>query len=103
MSLTFVQGDTAPAITAQIVKESSGVAVDLTNAAVKFQMRKEDDKRFTVNAVANLITAVEGRVSYDWAANDLATPGEYLVQWEVTFPNTRIQTTATTTVTVRRQ
>jgi 5-hydroxyisourate hydrolase-like protein (transthyretin family) len=103
MSLTFVQGDTAPAITAQIVKETDGTAVNLSGAAVRFQMRKEDDRRFTVNAIATVVAATEGQVSYDWAANDLATPGEYQVQWEVTYADSRVQTTAVGTVTVRRQ
>lgn len=103
MSLTFVQGDTAPAITAQIVKETDGSAISLSGAAVRFQMRKGDDRRFTVNALAAITSATEGRVSYDWAANDLATPGEYQVQWEVTYPDDRVQTTAASTITVRRQ
>lgn len=103
MSLTFVQGDTAPAILAQILKDSDDTPIDLTGATVRIQMRKADDRRFTVNAVATLVTPDEGRVSYDWSTNDLATPGDYLVQWEITYSGGRIQTTAADTITVRRQ
>lgn|SRR5512141_58816 len=106
MSLTFVQGDTAPDITAQIHEEDSPlVAVDLTTASgVRFQMRKTDDRRFTVNASASITDAANGLVSYSWGPNDLATPGDYQIQWEVTYAGGRIQTTAPTeTITIRRQ
>lgn len=103
MTLTFVQGDTAPAITATIVTDSDQAAVNLTGCTVRFQMRKQDDRRYTVNAVASLVEAAAGRVSYAWATNDLAVPGDYVVQWEVTYTNSRVQTTAPSTVTVRRQ
>ena len=105
MSLTFVQGDTAPDITAIIHEEDDPTSViDLTDCAVKFQMRQSDDKRYTVNASATVTDAPAGAVSYSWGANDLAVPGTYVVQWEVTYPGGRIQTTSPeVTITVRRQ
>jgi BppU N-terminal domain len=105
MSLTFVQGDTAPDITAIIHQEDDPLTpVNLAGASVKFQMRKSDDRRFTINATATIVTPAAGAVSYSWAANDLSVPGTYEAQWEVTFPGGRIQTTATTeTLTIRRQ
>lgn len=105
MSLVFVQGDTAPDITATLHLEADPqTPIPLTGSTVRFQMRKSDDRRFTVNAAATITSALDGQVSYSWGPNDLATPGEYIVQWEVTYPGGRIQTTATTeTLTVRRQ
>jgi hypothetical protein len=105
MSLTFVQGDTAPDITAIIHEEDDTASViDLTDATVRFQMRKQDDHRYTVNTAGEIIDAPNGKVSYSWGANDLSVPGTYLVQWEVTYPGGRIQTTSLeVTVTVRRQ
>jgi hypothetical protein len=104
MSLTFVQGDTAPDITSQLTRESDGLPVDLTNASVRFQMRRPDDRRFTVNAVATVSDAAQGRVGYAWSANDLAVPGDYAIQWEITFQSGKVQTTAATeTITIRRQ
>lgn len=103
MSLTFVQGDTAPALEAQIKTGADGLPKDLTGAVVRLQMRRPDDRRFTVNAIAQNVNLSVGQVSYAWAANDLATPGDYLVQWEITYLGGRIQTTAPETITVRRQ
>ena len=105
MSLTFVQGDTGPDITAIIHEEGDVAAVvDLTNAAVRFQMRKPDDRRYRVNAAASITDATGGAVSYSWGANDLAQSGTFIVQWEVTYPGGRVQTTVQEVeITVRRQ
>lgn len=105
MSLTFVQGDTAPDITAIIHEEDDPSSViDLSGCTVRFQMRKSDDHRYTVNAVAQVLDAPAGRVSYSWAANDLSGQGTYVVQWEITYAGGRIQTTSPeVTITVRRQ
>jgi hypothetical protein len=102
---TFVQGDTGPTLVATLHDQSDpNIPLDLTDATVKFQMRKADDKRYTVNATADIVDAVSGRVSYSWGQNDLAVPGDYESQWEVTFVDGMVQTTATPNViTVRRQ
>lgn len=93
--LTFVTGNTRPAILGVIHEEGDPDAViDLTGCTVRFQMRKEDDRRFTVNAAAQIIDADTGAVKYQWATNDLNVPGIYLVQWEVSFADTSTQTTA---------
>ena len=105
MSLTFVQGDTAPDITA-IIHEEDAVAsiIELTSATVKFQMRKVDDKRYAVNSAATITDAPNGAVKYSWGPNDLAHDGTFTVQWEVTYPGGRIQTTSPEVeITVRRQ
>jgi len=105
VSLTFVQGDTAPDITAIIHEEDDPTqVVNLSNASVRFQMRRSDDRRYQVNSGADILDAVNGRVSYSWAANDLSVPGTYVVQWEVTYLGGRVQTTSPeVTITVRRQ
>jgi len=105
MSLTFVQGDTAPDINGIIHEEDSpDDIVDLTDCSVRFQMRKPDDHRYRVNAAATVVDAAAGRVRYSWGANDLSDPGTYVVQWEVTYLGGRVQTTSPeVTVTVRRQ
>lgn len=106
MSLTFVQGDTAPDIESVLHEEDIATnLLDLTSAtAVRFQMRRENDHRFTINAVASIVDAEKGKVKYAWGVNDLAVPGVYQFQWEVTWAGGKVQTTAPTeTLTVRRQ
>ena len=103
--LTFVQGDTAPDLLATLHEADDPTAVlDLTGATVRFQMRRPDDRKFTINAAAEITDAEAGKVRYRWATNDLSYPGDYSVQWEVTYPDARVQTTAAAnTITVRRQ
>lgn len=106
MSLTFVQGDTDPTIQSVLHEEDDPtVIIDLSQAqSVRFQMRKQDDHRYTVNAAGTIVDAPNGQVSYSWGANDLSVPGTYLVQWEITWLGGRVQTTAQEVlITVRRQ
>jgi len=108
--VTFVQGDTGPPIKATLKQKSeTGVltAVNLTAIGVntvKFQMRRPDDKRYTVNAAATIVEATTGKVKYEWAPNDLDVPGEYIGQWEMTYLDGKVQTTEPpNTITVRKQ
>ena len=103
--LVFVQGNTSPDIGAVLhVKGDPTTPIDLTDCTVRFQMRKPDDRTFTVDAAATIDDEPAGEVSYQWTTNDLAVPGVYDVQWEVTFPDLRVQTTATPNlITVRRR
>lgn len=107
--MRYVTGDTGPAYTARIPLldndgEATGSYADLTGATVNFQMRKPNAKKYQVNQPAVIVGApTDGRVSYSWAANDLGYPGEYDVQFEVTFNDSTIQTTVVETITVERQ
>src|SRR5512139_1679554 len=92
---TFVQGNTGPSITAKLhAKGNVDAPVDLTSASVKFQMRRPDDDLFTVDAAATITNALQGLVAYSWGATDLSIAGDYDAQWEITFPDGKIQTTA---------
>lgn len=102
--LTFVQGDTGPNLIGTLTYPDTGDPVDLTNSDVVFQMRKGDDKRYTVNSVATITDAPNGTVRYDWGANDLATVGIYKAQFEITFDDGKIQTSdPPVEIEVRRQ
>lgn len=94
--LTFVQGDTKPDLMAIIHKlDDPTTPLDLTDCSVRFQMRRPDDRRFTVNAAASVYGDPEtGQVMYSWQGNDLSVPGEYVGQWEITFLGGAVQTTA---------
>jgi hypothetical protein len=72
---------------------------------VSFQMRKADDKRYTVNAAADIdADPTTGKVVYSWGANDLAVAGDYICQFQIVFDDLREQTTNPyNTLTIRRQ
>jgi len=104
--LELTQGDTAPDIQYKLHEAGNPNApLDLTGATVAFQMRKPDDRRYTVNAQATVdADPTTGLVTYEWGPNDLAVPGEYQGQFEVTYQDGKIQTTKTPfTIEVRRQ
>jgi len=100
----LVQGDTRPVINATLRLQESATPINLTNCSVKFQMRRANDKQLTINGSCTVVDAVAGTVSYTLGANDLNTPGDYVAQFEVTYPDSRVQTTATLIpIKVRRQ
>lgn len=106
--IEIVSGDTAPTLHGYLKKKNDAgqtVVRPLTDvASVKFQMRREDDHRYTVDAAAAIVDAASGHVSYSWAPRDLAYPGEFIAQWELTFLDGKVQTTnPPNTITVRRQ
>jgi len=102
--ITLVSGDTAPDLTATLTFKDTGDPVDLTDCDVRFQMRKPDDRRYTVNAVADLVDENAGTVSYSWGPNDLSVPGLYQAQWTITYPDGKIETTDPPhSIEVRRQ
>lgn len=104
MSLVLVQGDTAPTLTGVITDDATGEPLDLTDCTVYFQMRQENDRRFTVNGSCTVTSALDGEVEYTLGANDLNTPGTYQTQFEVHYGDGKVQTTwNTNAVTVRRQ
>ena len=84
MSLSFVAGDTQPSLLGTLT--INGVAVNLTSASgVDFQMRQAIDRRFTVNSRAVIVSAATGSVRYDWAAGDLALPGDFVGRWRINW------------------
>lgn len=104
MSITLVQGDTAPILRGTITDDSTGDPLDLTDCQVFFQMRKKDDLRYTVNAECDITNEDLGQVAYSIGANDLNTPGEYQGQFEVHYADLTEQTTHNiVTINVRRQ
>lgn len=102
-----MQGDTGPDLVATLFQQDDPTIVldNLDEATgVRFQMRKPDDRRFTVNAPADIVNALTGRVKYQWGPNDLAVPGEYDIQFEITYVDAVIQTQAVPNrITVRRK
>jgi hypothetical protein len=101
-----VQGDTRPDVRATLTVTTTGLPLDLTSATeVRFQMRQDNDRSYTVNAPATIVDPrAEGKVRYSWGPNDLRQHGTYLAQWEITWAEGEVQTTTPANVIeVRRQ
>lgn len=101
----LVQGDTRPALDGTLRTTSSGVVLNLTDAAsIRFQMRKEDDRLYTVDSPATILVPASGTVRYEWNEGDLNNPGDYIAQWEILWNDDTVQTTnPPNSITIRRQ
>lgn len=103
MSLTLVQGDANIPLRGTITDADTGELADLADCTVFFQMRKQNDNRYTINAECDIVDE-DGLVRYVTGPNDLNSPGVYLVQFEMQFDDGVIQTTdPPIEVIVRRQ
>lgn len=85
------QGDSAPAIAEQLL-DGLGAPVVLTGATVKFMMWAPGETAVKVNAAATITDAALGKVSFTPSAAQTDTPGDYLVEWQVTFGGGAIET-----------
>jgi hypothetical protein len=74
------------------VKDANVDAVDITEASVRFHMRPIGSTTVTVDQPANIVTALEGIVRYDWQAADTATIGSYQAEFEITYADASIET-----------
>jgi hypothetical protein len=90
----LVEGDTAPTILATINDDVTGSPVNLTGCTVYFQLRRVADRRFLVNAAADIVTPAAGTVAYNLANDDLDFDAECQAQFLVIFTDLRRQTTA---------
>ncbi len=58
--------------------DRGGVPVNLSGATITFRMISRADGSVKIaNAAAIIENAAEGRVRYEWAANDVNTAGDY--------------------------
>lgn len=84
-SFTIKEGDTQPSLEA-FLKDENRQPRDLTNAAgVRFHMKNVSTQDVTVDASAQIISASDGRVLYQWQSGDTDKPGRYEAEFEVTY------------------
>lgn len=92
MTFHIKQHDTKPSIKATL-KDGDGTVINLTDATVRFHMRKIGATSTTVDAAATVVSpATGGVVQYDWSAADTATIGTYHAEFEVTYGDNSIET-----------
>ena len=105
VDFTMQSHDLLPSIQATL-KNPDGSIVDLTSAtSVKFILlaantdwTPANGASPTVSSAAVIVApATSGVVRYDWAVGDTATAGQYLGQWQVTWPTNRPQSFPTAT------
>ena len=83
MSLTIVQGATAPSIFGTLT-HTDGTVFDLTDAAaVRFLLRLAIDRRWMIDAVGDIVTPATGAVRYDRVAGDTPTTGDCSARWRI--------------------
>lgn len=105
MADILVTGDDAPIIRGYIHEKGDTTAREnLNGATVRFQMRRERDRRLIVDGLAQIESTASGTVAYTLAPHDTAIPGDYVYQWQVFYPDGKKQTThALKELTIRRR
>ena len=91
MTFYIKENDTVPSIRATL-QNGSGTAVDLVNATVRFHMRAIGSTTATIDASASIISEAGGVVQYNWQAGDTADVGSYQAEFEVTYPDSTVET-----------
>lgn len=87
---TMKEDDLLPVCEA-ILRDRDGV-VDLTTATgVAFHARQIGGAK-VVSGTGTIVTPAAGLVRYSWVAGDTDTPGQYRIEWEVTFPGPKAMT-----------
>ena len=72
---TIKQGDTSPAIEAQLLNGDD--PIDLSDATVGFRMQHQQDDDVHINGLCAITDETRGRVSYIWNDGDTDTVGRY--------------------------
>lgn len=86
------QNDTVPMLDA-LLQDDQGRPIDVTGAAVVFNMRNTLDDSVVVDNISSvIISAAQGEVRHTWLAAHTTTSGAFEAEFEVTFSDGTIQT-----------
>lgn len=88
------QGDSFT-ILLQFQDEKTGGFVDLTNAALKMQIKTEDDNRLALTKIGSIDDAIKGKASITIMPNDtknLSFNHRYITDIQITFGNGEVHT-----------
>lgn len=86
MSFYIKTGERNPPLQAQFLSGSN--YVNLSGASVAFYFKNRFNETGNVSTgLANIISAPSGLVEYDWAANDLGVPGEFIGEFRAILGN----------------
>lgn len=81
--ITLTKGDTLRGPAATLMDSGTNLAVDLTASTVAWRMVQLDDASVVVvdSEAANIDTAADGEVSFDWSGADVDAAGEFAAWW----------------------
>lgn len=85
------QNDTSPSLRAKLV-DGNGAAANLLGCTVRFHMRLGFGGAVKIDNSASIVDAAAGIVQYNWAPSDTDTVGQFIGEFEVTFPGGIIET-----------
>jgi hypothetical protein len=81
---TIKQGVTLPSI-AVVLEDDSGDPLPLSGASVTFSARRPY-RETVIDAPAQVTSAPDGNVQYDFRPEDVAETGTFQMWWLVTYP-----------------
>lgn len=93
--IKLVQGDTRPAIVCTITDETSGSAIDLTDAVPVLKFRAAGDTVLTATITGTIIDPLLGTCVFHPASDPAmlaGEPGDYEGEIEITFSGGQVQT-----------
>lgn len=85
------EGDTAPYLDATC-RGSDGKVRNVTGALVRFHMTIPGAATMKVDAAGTVVDGPNGVVRYALQSGDTDTPGKYHCEYEVTYPDGRVET-----------
>lgn len=74
------------------LKDYDGVAVNLTDATLKFKMQKPGTSTLKIDGTMNIVSASAGTCKYTAVAGNFDTAGTYNAEIEVTYTSGQIIT-----------
>lgn len=83
------------------LQNASGVAINLTNATLKFKAQKSGATALKFTGTMNIVSAVAGTCKYQVLATDFDEAGTYSAEIEVTFSGGQISTFADIIIVVK--
>ena len=90
-TFTIKSRDRLPPLRVQLI-EDNGYPANLTDATVRFIMKRNPNASPVVDAQATILDPLNGVVEYAWQAGDTDSPGMYVAEFEVTYPDGTIKT-----------
>jgi len=91
MAFRIKTNDTSPKLGLTLTS-SSGSAVSLSGASVRFHMKKYGASTLKVDSAATITNASSGVIEYAWQSEDTDTAGSYYGEVEVTYGDGTVET-----------